>query len=93
MPTQKRSTQGKTVTEKAWQKVKQPKVARVELELRAGGGLHGPETPGWSAGGKEQQPGNVKTSSEEKQQQSTSQKPPGGSSKQSTIAKSFVEFA
>ena len=54
MPTQKRSTQGKTVTEKAWQKVKQPKVARVEL--RAGGGLHGPETPGWSAGGKEQQP-------------------------------------
>ena len=38
-----------------WQKnlanVKQLKVARVEL--RAGGGLHGPEKPAWSAGGKE----------------------------------------
>ena len=33
-----------------WKKVKQPKVAR--LELRAGGGLHGPEKPGWIAGGK-----------------------------------------
>ena len=36
---------------KSLAKVKQPKVARVEL--RAGGGLHGPEKPGWSAGGKE----------------------------------------
>ena len=59
-------------------KVKQTKVARVEL--RAGGGLHGSEKPGWSAGGKEKYPGNVKTSSVEKQQQpTTSQKPPGGS--------------
>ena len=36
---------------KAWQNVKQPKVARVEL--RAGGGHHGPEQPRWSAGGEE----------------------------------------
>ena len=40
---------------KLWQKslakVKQPKVVRVEL--RASGGLHGSEKPGWSAGGKE----------------------------------------
>ena len=33
------------------EKVKQPKVARVEL--RAGGGLHEPEKPAWSADGKE----------------------------------------
>ena len=39
MPTQNRSARGKTVTEKAWQKVRQPKVARVEL--RARGGFHG----------------------------------------------------
>ena len=32
-------------------KVKQPKVARVEL--RAGGGLYRPEKPGWSASGME----------------------------------------
>ena len=38
-----RSARGKTVTEKSLAKVKQPKVARVEL--RAGGGLHGPEKP------------------------------------------------
>ena len=34
MPTQNRNARGKAVTEKAWQKGKQPKVARVEL--RAG---------------------------------------------------------
>ena len=31
--------------------LKKSKVARAEL--RAGGGLHGPEKPGWSAGGME----------------------------------------
>ena len=36
---------------KSLAKVKQPKVARVEL--RAGGGLHGPEKPEWRAGGME----------------------------------------
>ena len=36
---------------KSLAKAKQPKVARVEL--RAGGGLNGPEKPGWSAGGME----------------------------------------
>ena len=41
-----------------WKKQKQSKVARVEI--RAGGGLHGPEKPGWSAGDMEQYPGNVK---------------------------------
>ena len=57
-------------------KVKQPKVARVEL--RAGGGLHGPEKLGWSAGGKEKYPGKVKTSCEKKhqQEQTTSQRAP-----------------
>ena len=49
MPTQNRSARGKTVTEKPG-KIKQLKVARVEL--RAGGGLHGHHKPGWSAGGK-----------------------------------------
>ena len=59
----------------------QPKVAR--LQLRASEGLHGPEKPGWNAGGKEKLPGNVKTSSEVKQQQQpTSQKSSGGSPKQ-----------
>ena len=36
---------------KSLAKVKQPEVARVEL--RAGGGFHDPEKPGWSACGKE----------------------------------------
>ena len=36
---------------KSLAKVKQLKVARVDL--RAGGDLHGPEKPGWSAGGRE----------------------------------------
>ena len=36
---------------KSLAKVKQLKVARVDL--RAGGGLHGLEKPGWSAGGRE----------------------------------------
>ena len=81
---------------KLWQKslakVKQSKVARVEL--RASGGLHVPEKPGWSADGMEKYPENIKTSSEEKQQQQqpTSQRPPEGSPKQSTIAGSFAEF-
>ena len=79
---------------KTWRKnlakVKQAKVARVEL--RAGGGLHRPEKSGWSAGDKEKYPRNVKTSSDEKQQQQpTPQKPPGGSPKQSAIAGSFVK--
>ena len=39
------------------------------LELRAGGGLHGPEKPGWSAGGMAKQLGNVKIAMNEKQQQ------------------------
>ena len=39
------------LSRKSLAKVKQAKVARVEL--RAGGGLHRPEKPGWSAGGKE----------------------------------------
>ena len=47
---QNRSARGNTVAEKPG-KVKQLKVARVDL--RAGGGLHGPEKPGWSAGGRE----------------------------------------
>ena len=37
-------------------KQRQSKVVRVEL--RAGGGLHGPEKPGWSAGDMAKQPGN-----------------------------------
>ena len=37
-------------------KQRQSKV--VGVELRAGGGLHGPEKPGWSAGDIEKQPGN-----------------------------------
>ena len=37
--------------QKSLAKVKQPKVASVEL--RAGGGLHGPQKPRWIAGGKE----------------------------------------
>ena len=51
MPTQNRSARGKNVMKKAWQKVKQLKLVRVEL--RASGGLHGPQKPGWSASGKE----------------------------------------
>ena len=39
---------------KSLAKVKQPKVARVEL--RASGGVHRPEKLGWSAGGMEKQP-------------------------------------
>ena len=30
----------------------------VGVELRAGGGLHGPDKPGWSAGDMVKQPGN-----------------------------------
>ena len=37
-------------------KQRQSKV--VEVELRAGEGLHGPEKPGWSAGDMAKQPGN-----------------------------------
>ena len=37
-------------------KLRQSKVVRVEL--RAGGGLHEPEKPGWSAGDMAKQPGN-----------------------------------
>ena len=37
-------------------KQRQSKVVRVKL--RAGGGLHGPEKPGRSAGDMEKQPGN-----------------------------------
>ena len=38
------------------------------IEFRAGGNLHGPEKPGWSAGGMEKQLGNAKTSMNEEQQ-------------------------
>ena len=48
------------------------------IEFRAGGSVHGPEKPGWSAGGMEKYPGNVKTSSKDKIT-STSQKLQGGS--------------
>ena len=37
-------------------KKRQSKV--VGVELRAGGGLHGPEKPGWSAGDTVNEPGN-----------------------------------
>ena len=50
MPTQNGSARNKTVAEKPG-KSKATEVARVEL--RASGGLHGSEKPGWSAGGKE----------------------------------------
>ena len=50
MPAQNRSARGK-IWRKNLTKVKQPKVPRVEL--RAGGSLHGPEKPEWSAGGME----------------------------------------
>ena len=39
----------KTIASAVDEKAKQSKVARVEL--RAGGGLHWPEKPGWNAGG------------------------------------------
>ena len=44
------STRGK-LWRKSLAKVKATEVARVEL--RAAGGFHGPEKPGWSAGGNE----------------------------------------
>ena len=49
--------------QKSLAKVKQLKVARVEL--RDGGGLHGPEKASRSVGCKEKKPGNKKTSSED----------------------------
>ena len=55
-------TVGLAVKMKSLAKVKQPKVARVELRVR--GSLHGPEKPGWSVSGIEKLLGNVKTSSE-----------------------------
>ena len=79
------------------QNLMQSKVVRVEV--RAGGGLHGPEKPGLSVGGMEKQPGNVKTTTTNitktamnEKQQPTSQNPPGGSPKQSTIAGSFGDL-
>ena len=45
-----RSARGKTVTEKTG---KSTATESSRVELRAGGGFHGPEKPGWSAGGKE----------------------------------------
>ena len=71
-------------------KSKQPKVARVEL--KAGGGLHEPENPGWSASGIEKWSENEKPPVRIKQQQQAiSQKPPGGSLK-SSIVGSFIEL-
>ena len=66
-------------------KQRQSKV--VGVELRAGGGLHRPEKPGWSAGDMEKQPGNevknnkmkiknemtLKNDNEQQQQQKPSQ--------------------
>ena len=43
------------------------------IEFRAGGSVHGPDKPGWGAGGREKHPGNVKMSSMDKIT-STSQK-------------------
>ena len=43
------------------------------IEFRAGGSVHGPDKPGWGAGGMEKHPGNVKMSSMDKIT-STSQK-------------------
>ena len=60
MPAQNRSARSKTVM-KSLAKVKQPKVARVEL--RAGGGLHGPEKPkvaGKVASSLQKSPKNIK---------------------------------
>ena len=50
MPTQNRSACGKNVTKKPG-KSKATESSQ-GIELRAGGGLHGPEKPGRSAGGK-----------------------------------------
>ena len=71
-------------------KKKQSKV--VGVELRAGGGLHGPEKPGWSAGDMVKYPGNqmkIQQQNEtltnevtQHQKRTTAQKPPGGSSEQ-----------
>ena len=38
--------------------MKKKRQAIVGVQLRAGGGLHGPEKPGWSAGDMVKQPGN-----------------------------------
>ena len=78
-------------------KKRQSKV--VGVELRAGGGLHGPEKPGWSAGDMVKQPENqmkiqqqneehrkIKIHMKNEQQQKTLS---GGSPKQSNIAGSF----
>ena len=78
MPAQNHSTLGKSVKKK-------PGKSKTtnNVELWAGGGLHGPGKTGWSDDGKEKYPRNVKTSSEVKQQQQpASEKPPGGSPKQ-----------
>ena len=71
-------------------KKKQSKV--VGVELRAGGGLHEPEKPGWSAGDMVKYPGNQmkiqqqnETSTNEDTQHqkwATTQKPPRGSPEQ-----------
>ena len=46
----------KTVVIAVDEKMRQSKV--VGVELRAGGGLHGPDRPGWSPGDMVKQPGN-----------------------------------
>ena len=51
MSVQNRSARGKNVTEKSG-KSKATESSQ-GIELRTGGSLHGPEKPGWSAGGKE----------------------------------------
>ena len=80
LPLKNRTACSKTVTKKPG---KSKATESSQATAQASEGLHGPEKPGWNAGGKEKLPGNIKTSSKVKQQQQpTSQKSPGGSPKQ-----------
>ena len=69
---------------------KQSQSKVVGVELRAGGGLHGPEKPGRSVGDMEKQPGNeMKNNNKIKIQKgmhNNNKNLSGGSPKQSTIA-------
>ena len=87
---------------------KQSQSKVVGVELRAGGGLHGPEKPGRSASDMEKQPENemknnnnkmknkneCQQNEEQKWMNDNNKKNPAGSPKQSTIAGSFcsVDF-
>ena len=82
---------------------KQSQSKVVGVELRAGGGLQGPEKPGWSASDMEKQPENemknnnnkmknkneCQQNEEQKWMNNNNKNLPGGSPKQSTIAGSF----